>query len=104
MCPDRESHWQPFALQDDTLSTEPHQAGPGNFCLLDIGRLEFNKTTSNYCFFKDFIYLFFREGKGGKKKGRETSMCGCLLCAPPTGDQAGNPDVCPRLGIELVTL
>ena len=29
-----------------------------------------------------FICLFFREGKGGKKRGRETSMRGCLLRAP----------------------
>ena len=36
-------------------------------------------------FLKDFIYLFFREGKGGRKRGRETSMCGCLSCAH-TGD------------------
>ena len=40
-----------------------------------------------------FIY-FFREGKGGRKRGRETSMWGCLLCAP-TGDLARNPGMCP---------
>ena len=39
-------------------------------------------------FLKDFIYLFFREGKGGRKKGRETSMCGCLSRVP-------NPGMCP---------
>ena len=35
-------------------------------------------------FLKKRFYLFiFRErGKGGRKRGRETSMCGCLSCAP----------------------
>ena len=33
-------------------------------------------------FLKDFIY-FQSEGKGGRE--RETSLCGCLSCAPPTG-------------------
>ena len=33
-------------------------------------------------FFKDFIYLFFREGKGGRKRERETSPCGCFPRAP----------------------
>ena len=53
-------------------------------------------------FLKDFIYLFW-EGKGGRKRGRETSMCGCLLhtrysapgpatqaCAL-TGNRTGDP-------------
>ena len=30
------------------------------------------------------FYLFFREGKGRRKRGRETSMCGCLSHAPYT--------------------
>ena len=35
--------------------------------------------TQGYIFFKDlFIYLFIREGKGGRKIGREILMCGCL--------------------------
>ena len=29
-----------------------------------------------------------------RKRGRETSMCGCLLCAP-TGDLYCNPGMCP---------
>ena len=49
-------------------------------------------------FLKDFIYLFQREGKGGRKRGRETSMCGCLSRAhhcvpglkPRLVPQAGN--------------
>ena len=49
-----------------------------------------------FYFFKDFIYLFiFREGKGGRKRGRQTSMCGCLSLEPSTGDLAHNPVMCP---------
>ena len=45
------------------------------------------------------IYLFiFREGKGGRRRGRETSMCGCPSCAPYWG-----PRHVPQLGVELVT-
>ena len=35
-------------------------------------------------FKRDFVYLFL-EGKGGRKRGRETSMCGCLSRAPYWG-------------------
>ena len=44
-----------------------------------------------YLFLK-FIYLL-REGKGGRKRGRETSMGGCPSCIL-TGNQTGNPLVC----------
>ena len=39
------------------------------------------------CFpFFRFYYLFiFREGKGVRKRGRETSVCGCLSHAPCWG-------------------
>ena len=36
----------------------------------------------------DVLFFFFFlgfEGKGGRKTGRETSMCGCLLSAPYWG-------------------
>ena len=42
---------------------------------------------------KDFIY-FQTKGKGGRKRGRETSICCCLSC-PPTGDLACNTGMCP---------
>ena len=34
-----------------------------------------------------FMYSFLegREGKGGRKRKRETSMCGCLSCVPHWG-------------------
>ena len=54
-------------------------------------------------FFSFKILFIFREGKGGRKRGRKTSMCGCLLHALNWG-----PDLQPRhvppLGIEPATL
>ena len=41
---------------------------------------------------KRFYLFIFRQGKGERKGGRETSMCGHM---PPTGDQACNPGMCP---------
>ena len=57
-------------------------------------------------FFRDFFFRFylfiFREEKGWRKRGRETSMHGCLSCTPHWG-----PGLKPRyvssLGIEPVT-
>ena len=43
-------------------------------------------------FFKDFIYLF-SEGKGGKEGGKH--QCVVASHAPPTGDLARNPGMCP---------
>ena len=45
-------------------------------------------------FLKDFIYLFLERGKGGRKRRRETSMCGCPSC-DPYWDLACNPGTCP---------
>ena len=36
-------------------------------------------------FFKIFYLFIFREEKGGRKRVRETSTCGCLSCAPLLG-------------------
>ena len=58
-----------------------------------------------------FIYLFL-EGKGERKRGRETSVCGCLSKWPPlgtwpatqacalTGNRTGNPLVCSPCSIQ----
>ena len=55
-------------------------------------------------FFLNILFIYFsREGKGGRKKGRETSVCGCLSHAPYWGP-GPQPRHVPRLGIELVTL
>ena len=50
-----------------------------------------------------FIYLFLERGKGGRKRGRETSICGCLSRGPHWGPGL-QPRHVPWLGIELVTL
>ena len=52
---------------------------------------------------KRFYIFIFREGEGGRKRGREISMCGCLSSAPywPPGLQ---PRHMPWLGIEPATL
>ena len=56
-----------------------------------------------FSFKKYFIYLYFIEGKGGRKRGREASMYGCLLHIPYWGPglQLGHV---PWLGIEPATL
>ena len=42
--------------------------------------------------FKKILFIF-REGKGGRKGGRETSVCGCLSCTPHWGPPC-NPGTC----------
>ena len=54
-------------------------------------------------FLKDFIYLFLERREGKEKEG-ETHGCVVASHAPPTGDLACNPGMCPELRIELVTL
>ena len=51
-----------------------------------------------------FIYLFLYRGERiGRKRGRETSVCGCLSCAPYWWPGL-QPRHVPWLGIKLVTL
>ena len=50
-----------------------------------------------------FIYLFLESGKGGRKRGREISMCGCPSHAP-NWEPGPQPRHVPRLGIEPATL
>ena len=65
--------------------------------------LSFPTVLTCYLKKKRFCLFTFREGKGGSKWGRETSLCGCLLHAPYWG-----PGLKPRhvlwLGIEPMTL
>ena len=66
------------------------------FCFLFI--------CSFVCFLKDLIlFIYFREEKGGRKRGRETSMCGCLSDGPYRGS-GPQPRHMSWLGIELATL
>ena len=46
-----------------------------------------------YLFFKDFIY--FQRGREGETEG-EKHQCVVASHAPPTGDLAHNPAVCPE--------
>ena len=41
-----------------------------------------------------FIYLFLEMGGGGRKRERNISMLGCLLCTPGQGP-GHNPSMCP---------
>ena len=49
-----------------------------------------------------FIYLFLERGRD-REKG-EKHQCMVAYGVPPTGDLAHNPGMCPRLGVEPVTL
>ena len=52
-----------------------------------------NPLVVNKWFLKNFIQLtIFRQRE--RERGKETSMCGCLSCAP-TRDLAHNPGMCP---------
>ena len=46
-----------------------------------------------FSFFLKILFIF-REGKGGRKKGRETSSCGSLLCTLYRRPSPRNPDMC----------
>ena len=57
----------------------------------------FTESLATY-FFKDiFKFIFETEGKGGRKRGRETTMCGCLSCAPAQGTWPAT-QACPPTG------
>ena len=83
------------------LLTTFHQLGhrksdprfPSHRCLLNILFI-----ILSILFFQDFIYLFLDRGEGWER-GRETSMCGCLLCALYWGP-GPQPRHVPWLGIE----
>ena len=50
----------------------------------------------NFHFFKDSIYLFLERGEGREKeRKRKKLQCVIVSCAPPTGDLAHNPGMCP---------
>ena len=53
-----------------------------------------SKFHSLYLFFKDFIYLFLDRGREGDREG-EKHQCVVAFHAPPTGDLACKPVMCP---------
>ena len=57
---------------------------------------------SIFIFLKKYLFILER-GKGGRKRGRETSMCGCLQCTPYWGPDP-QPRHVPWLGIQPATL
>ena len=67
-------------------------------CLISL-----SVVTLDFIFKKRFYLFIFREGKGGRKRGRETSMCGCLSGGAHWGP-GPQPRHVPWLGIELATL
>ena len=59
---------------------------------------------SFFLFFLKILFIYFwREGKWGRKRGREISMCGCLSCVPYWGPGL-QPRHVPWLEIKPVTL
>ena len=54
-------------------------------------------------FFKKILFIYFLERGREGERGRETSMCICLLPIPYWGPGPQSRHV-PRLGIEPVTL
>ena len=67
-------------------------------------QMYFWENTHEVFFFLKILFIYFQsEGKGGRKRGRETSMCGCLLHSPNRGPGL-QPSHVPRLGIEPVTI
>ena len=70
---------------------------PHEICLLNIISVE-----GDIVFFIKILFIF-REGKGGRKRGRETSMCGCLSSVPYWGP-GPQPRHMPSLRIEPAIL
>ena len=57
-------------------------------------RVTDTRTVPNVRSIVRFFFFLKREGKGRRKRGKETSMSGCLF-TPCTGDLVHNPRVCP---------
>ena len=55
-----------------------------NYLFIYLFPLLNNKILEGFYFFRFYLFIF-RERKGGRKRGRETSMCGSLLARSPPG-------------------
>ena len=60
--------------------------------------MKLHKKTEGFFFLRFYLFIF-REGTGGRKRGKEISVCGCLSRAPYWGPGL-QPRHVPRLGIE----
>ena len=47
-----------------------------------------------YFFLRFYLFIFRERGGEGEREG-EKHQCVVASCAPPTGDLAGNPGMCP---------
>ena len=54
-------------------------------------------------FLKNILFIFRESGKEGEREGEKHQHV-VASCVPPTEDLSHNPDMCPRLGIEPVTV
>ena len=96
--------WSSFTVPSKWLFHFHWLLKPSPWSRLLSATLTFNPSPNsvNICFFfffKRFYLFIFR----GRNRGRETSMCGCLSCAPHWGP-GPQPRHVPWLGIEPVTL
>ena len=57
-------------------------------------KINYNIYGMFFFFLRFYLFIFKTEGKEGRKRGRETSMCGFLWRAP-YWDLASNPGMCP---------
>ena len=55
-------------------------------------------------FFFNVLFVYFLERRREGERERQKHQCVVASHAPPTGDLAFNPGMCPRLGIEPATL
>ena len=92
------------------LSAVPHKLPSSGSSVCTLGPPWAFDSLSRHIFLSFFLFfnyrflvMYFREGKGGRKRGRETSMYDCLSCAPCWGPGL-QPRHVPWPGIEPVTL
>ena len=100
-----------YMVQTALLTTCPCHLGGYLYPKWDLLYIFFNKHGNQglniighfFLFFLKILFICFLERGEGRKRGRETSMCGCLLCTPYWGP-GRQPRPVPWLGIEPATL
>ena len=92
-----------------SLSASVNTGAISELVFIDCLLLKYGPHFTVVCVWRNLDYIFLkilfisREGKGGRKRGRETSKCGCLLHTPYWGP-GPQPRHVPWLGIEPETL